>query len=105
MNNYNYPAGADTKDAPWNQEVKPCREIEVTVSITLSKTVEIEVDDYTYEMDEDGTPYIDYSTCNLKRAVKDQVILPNEVWRYIEDKKLSTLLKGWDVDDFEAIKE
>lgn len=48
MNNYDYPLGADTKDAPWNQVDNPEREIEVTVSVTLSKTVKIKVSDYTY---------------------------------------------------------
>ena len=46
MDNYNYPMGADTKDAPWNQVDNPEREIEVTVSVTLSKTVKIKVSDY-----------------------------------------------------------
>ena len=36
MNNYDYPLGSDTKDAPWNQEKLPEKEIEVTISVTLS---------------------------------------------------------------------
>ena len=46
MDNYNYPVGADTPDAPWNQVDNPEKEIEVTVSVTLSKTVRINVSDY-----------------------------------------------------------
>lgn len=42
----NYPIGADTPDAPWNQVENPEREVEVTISITLSKTVKIKVKDY-----------------------------------------------------------
>ena len=30
----NYPIGADTPEAPWNQVENPEREIEVTISIT-----------------------------------------------------------------------
>ena len=41
--NYNYPLGADNPDAPWNQKENPEREIEVTVSVTLSKTIKVTV--------------------------------------------------------------
>lgn len=99
MNNYDYPLGADTKDAPWNQEDPKPQEVEVTVSITLSKTVKIKVDDYTAEenIDEDGEHYIDYdfSECDLKSAVRDQVTLPNEVGEF----------NDWVEDDFEVILE
>lgn len=97
MNNYDYPLGADTKGAPWNQEDPKPQEVEVTVSITLSKTVKIKVDDYTAEedVDEDGGHYInyDFSECDLKSAVEEQVTLPNEEF------------SDWSVDDFEVILE
>lgn len=57
------------------------KEIEVLVSLTLSKSIKIKVDDYdeTIEKDEDGKySIIDYSNCNLINAVKDQVYLPYE---------------------------
>jgi hypothetical protein len=91
----NYPIGADTPDAPWNQVDPEPKKIEVTVSITLSKTVEVEVTDYTAkeEFDEDGYHGIsyDYSECNLEQAVRDQITLPND--------------NGWVEDDFEVIWE
>lgn len=94
MNNYDYPMGADTKDAPWNQEDPKPRTIEVTVSITLSKTVRIKVDDYIAEeySDEDGYHGIsyDYSECNLEQAVRDQITLPNNVEEF----------NDWIEDDF-----
>lgn len=94
MNNYDYPMGADTKDAPWNQEDPKLRTIEVTVSITLSKTVRIKVDDYIAEeySDEDGYHGIsyDYSECNLEQAVRDQITLPNSVGEF----------NDWIEDDF-----
>ena len=115
MDNYNYPMGADTKDAPWNQVDNPEREIEVTVSVTLSKTVKIKVSDYEITdsgKDEDGEYFedIDYSNCDLKGAVEEQIVLPQKAWDYIAPKSKKEVnaifdLKGWNVDDFEIVKE
>lgn len=94
MNNYDYPIGSDTSDAPWNQVDPEPRKIEVTVSITLSKTVEVEVSDYTTEeeVDEEGNHniYYDYSNCDLEQAVRDQITLPNSVGEF----------NDWVEDDF-----
>ncbi len=94
MNNYDYPIGSDTSDAPWNQVDPGPRKIEVTVSITLSKTLEVEVSDYTTEeeVDEEGNHniYYDYSNCDLEQAVRDQITLPNSVGEF----------NDWVEDDF-----
>lgn len=113
MDNYNYPCGADTKDAPWNQEDSPEKEIEVTVSITLSKTVKVKVSDYEIlnsGKDEDRQYFedIDYSNCDLKKAVEEQIILPHKAYRTImtntkRSKKTYEDIKDWNVDDFECI--
>ena len=113
--NYNYPLGADNPDAPWNQKENPEREIEVTVSVTLSKTIKVKVSDYDIidsGKDEDGEYFedIDYSSCDLKGAVEKQIVLPQKAWDYIapktnEDVKAIFDLKGWNVDDFEVIVE
>ena len=96
MNNYDYPMGADTPNAPWNQVDTEPRKIKVTVSITLSKTVEVEVTDYTAEEDYDEDGYnginYDYSECDLEQAVRDQVTLPNSVGEF----------NDWVEDDFEV---
>lgn len=115
MDNYNYPMGADTPDAPWNQVDNPEREIEVLVSVTLSKTFKVKVSDYTITdsgKDEDGDYFedIDYSECDLKGAVEEQVVLPHKAWDYIAPKSKKETnaifdLKGWTVDDFEVIEE
>ena len=113
MDNYNYPMGADTKDAPWNQADNPEREIEVTVSVTLSKTVKIKVSDYEITdsgKDEDGEYFedIDYSKCDLKRAVEEQITLPQDAYKYVKgefNNDQCNDLEGWDVDDFEVIEE
>lgn len=114
MDNYNYPMGADTKDAPWNSKKE--KEIEVSVSITLSKTVKVNVTDYIESepyLDEDGlyTQEVDYSECDLKKAVEDQIYLPgNSKFVYgmpgiLIPAKVFNDLSNWNVDDFEVILE
>ena len=118
MNNYDYPLGSDTKNASWNQEELPEREIEVTISVTLSKTVKIKVSDYTIiesAKDEDGNYFedVDYSDCNLKGAVEEQLYLPQEAGQLIEDLAIGTAkakniaedLSNWNVHEMEVILE
>ena len=114
-----YPPGAEhDPNAPWNQVDNPEREIEVTVSITLSKTVKIKVSDYTITdsgKDEDGDYFedIDYSDCDLKGAVEEQIYLPQEAGQLIEDFAIGTVkaknivedLSNWNVDEMEVIIE
>ena len=109
MDNYNYPMGADTKDAPWNQVDNPEREIDVTVSVTLSKTVKIKVSDYEITdsgKDEDGEYFedIDCSNCDLKSAVEEQIVLPQTAHIYVKSNpKVHEDLSNWCVDDLEVI--
>ena len=109
MDNYNYPMGSDTKDAPWNQVDNPEREIDVTVSVTLSKTVKIKVSDYEITdsgKDEDGEYFedIDCSNCDLKSAVEEQIVLPQTAHMYVKSNpKVHEDLSNWCVDDFEVI--
>ena len=91
----NVPIGAEyDPNAPWNQEDPKPQKIEVTVSITLSKTVEIEVNDYTAEEDFDEDNYqgiaYNFSECNLEQAVRDQITLPNSIEEF----------NDWNEDDF-----
>lgn len=118
-NNYDYPLGTDNPNAPWNQYENPEREIEVTVSVTLSKTIKIKVSDYDIidsGRDEDGYYFeeVDYSNCNLNSAVESQYILPQEahqcVASYARKAGLKScpeanMLRDWNVDDFEVIIE
>ena len=76
MNNYDYPEGSDNSLAPWNQEYPDTELIEVTISQTFSKQLEIEVDDYeeVKDSDENGVYFWnDYSGCNLKEYVEEQL--------------------------------
>lgn len=113
MDNYNYPVGTDKSDAPWNNDNFPEKEIEILVSVTLSKTVKVRVSDYRIVdcgKDEDGDYFedIDYSECDLQSAVKDQIVLPQEAHLYIksnsgEGSKAHLDLMGWNVDEMECI--
>lgn len=113
MDNYNYPIGADTSKAPWNQVDQPEKEIEVLVSVTLSKTVKVRVDDYKVVdcgKDEDGDYFedIDFSECDLQGAVENQVVLPHEAYHYLktntrDGSKAYKDLIDWNVDEIECI--
>lgn len=99
--NGNYPAGADVPWAPWNEPEIEYKEVEITISLTISKTTKITVPDIKN---------IDSSI--LKEAVKEQIVLPHEV-EFIKaisnesalDKKVIEDLSNWDEDDFEVILE
>lgn len=108
----NYLIGADTPNAPWNQVENPEREVEVTISITLSKTVKIKVKDYEIVdsgKDEDGEHFedIDYSNCDLKSAVEEQLFLPQDAGNLMTEYHIEEGydLQGYTVDDFEVILE
>ena len=83
-----YPAGAEFDPrAPWNEVELPPKEVEVTVSITISKTTKVPVMDYI--IDEEGEA--DFSNCDLKKAVEENIKLPNT--------------EGWILDDFTVLME
>ena len=83
-----YPAGAEFDPrAPWNEVELPPKDVEVTISAIVSKTIKVPVRDYI--IDEEGN--IDFSECDLKKAVEENIRLPNT--------------KGWDLDNFEVIPE
>ena len=83
-----YPAGAEFDPrAPWNEVELPPKDVEVTISAIVSKTIKVPVRDYT--IDEEGD--IDFSECDLKKAVEENVRLPN--------------INGWDLDNFEVVME
>lgn len=108
----NLPAGSENSpNAPWNQHSNPEREIEVLVSITLSKIVKIKVSDYEITesgKDENGEYFeeVDYSNCDLKSAVEEQVLLPQEAYStQLKETKACRDLKDWEVDEFIVMEE
>jgi hypothetical protein len=60
MDNYNYPMGADTKEAPWNENDQPEKLFGITVSCNLSKDVGITSIDYDSD-DKLNCPWNDYA--------------------------------------------
>ena len=83
-----YPAGAEFDPrAPWNEVELPPKDVEVTISAIVSKTIKVPVRDYI--IDEEGN--IDFSECDLKKAVEENIRLPN--------------INGWDLDNFEVVIE
>ena len=115
-----YPPGAEfDPNAPYNEKELPEKEIEVIVSITLSKTVKIKVSDYTVYSNEDDNgkcfDEIDYSDCNLKEAVEKQMYLPQEAGQLISNviinpdiAKNTAIIKdlsNWNVDEMEVMLE
>ena len=83
-----YPAGAEFDPrAPWNEVELPPKDVEVTISAIVSKTIKVPVRDYT--IDEEGN--IDFSECDLKKAVEENIRLPN--------------INGWDLYNFEVVLE
>ena len=87
--NSNYPpmSQSDYDRAPWNEVELPPKEVEVTVSVTISKTMKVPVMDYI--IDEEGEA--DFSNCDLKKAVEENIKLPNT--------------EGWILDDFTVLME
>ena len=83
-----YPAGAEFDPrAPWNEVELPPKDVEVTISAIVSKTIKVPVRDYT--IDEEGN--VDFSECDLKKAVEENIRLPN--------------INGGDLDNFEVVLE
>ena len=80
MDNYNYPMGADTSDAPWNQSDPKPVNVEVQVTIVLTKIIELPVTDYTVEpggTNEDGLTVSDsyiFDDCDFERALNNIII-------------------------------
>lgn len=110
MDNYNYPMGADTPDAPWNQRDPEPITLEVDVVIVLKKTLKIEVSNYDSDpggIDEDGmsypaTYYID--DYELERCVKEQYVLPNELVSLVKESNIITKETLDECDNWELIE-
>lgn len=103
----NYPIEVGTPDV---QIENPEIEVEVTISITLSKTVKIKVKDYEIvdsRKNKDGEyfEYIDYSNCNLRSAVEEQLFLPQNAGDLMVKNNIKEGydLQNYIVDDFEVV--
>ena len=122
--NYNYPPGADTPDAPWNEHDTEPIEVNADVTVTLQNTLTVTTNNYV--VDEDGTDLLDkYSDIEelVRKQHKSIPALLAELEKYInkelqgdvsrdvsytrkcELRKMLEDCQGWeqaelDVDDF-----
>lgn len=78
MNNFDYPVGSDTQDAPWNEQPQSEHEFNVTCSQSLSKDTTVFTNDFKeeWEDDYDGENHFchmipDTSDTDWKGAYKD----------------------------------
>jgi hypothetical protein len=101
MSDGRIPAGADVPWAPWNEPEVEYKEVEVTISLTISKTTKITVPDIK-----------NLDSSILKEAVKEQIVLPHKVEFIKEisnesalDKRVIEDLSNWIEDDFEVVLE
>ena len=67
----------------------------------MHKTLTVSVDDYDIDNGE-----VSFDECDFKGAVKQQKILPNESYKYIngntrKGKKAISDLKGWEMENIE----
>jgi len=107
-----YPVGAKyDSNAPYNDVENPEVELNVLVSITLSKVVKVKVKDYDIvdEGQDDAGDYfcdMDFSDTNLLAAVEEQVVLPQDASLYVDvgsNLKAANDLSGWNVDEMECV--
>ena len=130
MNNYDYPEGSDYSFAPWNAIEQDDELVEVTISQTFSKQVEVEVNDYevNWDYDDDGNkiPELDFSNCDLRTPTFDQYWTIDKILKEIPKiyEKFAQLdlgnvkeiqefeytllhlaenVKGWTVDETEVV--
>lgn len=104
--NGNYPAGADVPWAPWNQPSVEDIEVEVTVSLTISKTLKVRVPSINGKV-------LPITDGELKEAVIHQRWLPHEIANIgdsilkdsTEQKYIIEDLSNWVEDDFEVVLE
>ena len=75
---------SEKDNTPWNEVVNPPRKVDVTVTMTISKTFTVETTEYTMEkdIDKDGNVGVIYKYADgaLERAVDEQVTLPNQAY-------------------------
>lgn len=123
MNNYDYPMGSDTKDAPWNEPMPP-KPIEFTMTVfhELKKVMKVPTDQYREykEQGEDGEYIheIDTGDVDWNEAYKENCYTLNDLLLALEgyikedlerykglkrrEKELNEMLdacKGWETEN------
>lgn len=94
--NYNYPLGADTPDAPWNEPVIPERDFDIDVEFVMRKAVTVTTNDYAPEYDdEDGREYANIENTDWEKAYDNSGHLTiaemlQELESYVKDDMTKT---------------
>lgn len=113
-NNSNYPLMSQSEwdNAPWNQRDPEPVEVEVQVTLVLTKIVKVPVTDYIVEpggIDEDGVPmsqlYV-FDDCDFHQAVADNMTLPHQLADLIEHREFTKYdvedCKDWELEEMEV---
>lgn len=113
--NYNYPMGADTPDAPWNQVDPQEVDFDVEAIVNLSRTAKVTTDcvyndDGTYRICEDvgesGAYKQNYASIpelmdELVKYIDGELQGDVSMCRRWELQRLKDSATGWQVDDEE----
>ena len=113
-NNYDYPAGADTPDAPWNEVDPPEQLFNLAISCSLSKNAEVtsnnyEEDEFSNTINEPWNAYIDqeYTVDQIIYFAKKcaEYMLSNKDYKVKSKYGLEKMIDsctGWNVDEENA---
>lgn len=94
----------EEKNAPWNEPGERTITINVLVSLSLSKTMSIQVEIPDNLSEEEEDEYIkDY--INLEETTREQCYLPDEAFDYVHKPVVRNDLQGWNVDEFTVIQD
>ena len=114
--NYNYPPGADTPDAPWNQVDPPEREFDCEAIMNLSRSATVMTQSLYFD-DEAGGWVFDKENADLRQDYRNcYASIPemlDELVKYIDGElqgdvssdrrrelqRLKDSATGWQVDD------
>lgn len=79
--NYNYPIGADTPDAVWNQETELKKtEVEICLTANIKFTDDFHIAYDVCEEDEDGKYMYDERVEDWQHIVRGEMVMPDMVW-------------------------
>lgn len=111
----NYPPGAaNDSSAPYNQKEKESMPLDITISITLSKTFRVETNDYEDIELSDGSKSVSFDNCDVQSLAENietpfdiASIVKNTVLKYGSNSEIKALKEadGWSLDEYEVINE
>ena len=115
-NNWDYPMGADTPYAPWNEVDPPEKTFDITISYSLSKDIEVTSDNYDETgfngaglLNEPWAEYTDneYTVEQIIDFAKQcaELMLTKQDYSIKSKRGLKIMLdscKGWTVDEENA---